>query len=153
MENELEMKTSREAQFVPLSARIRSVRFAYGLLAAGYFACVVIQVFLAGMGLFVNSGDLQLHRVFANYFENASILMFLLSFFGRIRGGLRWWTLALFVLTVLQHMTVRVFPGPLRALHTIDALLLFGISLYLMKRSWSWLLPRQDRAMARPSGE
>jgi hypothetical protein len=127
---------------VKSSVRIRSVRFVYGLLAVVYFLCVILQVFFAGMGVFVNAEDLQLHRVFANYFEFVSILMFLLSFLGRIRGGLRWLTLSLFVLTSLQHMTVQVFTGLLPALHTVDALLLFGISLHLLKRSWSWLLLR-----------
>jgi hypothetical protein len=89
---------------------------------------------------------LQLHRVFANYFESLSILMFLLSFVGRIRGGLRWWPLGLLALTSLQHMTVRAFTGILPALHTVDALPLFAISMHLMNRSWSWdLLKKQER--------
>ncbi|MDR6999214.1 hypothetical protein J2Y67_001661 [Neobacillus niacini] len=58
---------------------------------------------------------------------------------GRIHGGLRWFPLGLLVLTSLQHMTIQTFSGYLRALHTIDALLLFGISMHLMKRSWRWL--------------
>jgi hypothetical protein len=117
--------------------RTRIVRFVWGLLAAGYFACVVLQVFFAGLGLFVNADYWSLHRVFANYFEMASILMFLLSFIGGIRGGQRWLPLALFVLTSLQHLTVNTFTGILPALHTVDALLLFGISFHLAKRSWS----------------
>jgi hypothetical protein len=121
------------------NARIRTVRFIYGLLAAAYFVCVVLQVFFAGLAIFVSNDYLQLHRTFANYFESASILMFLLSFPGRIRGGLRWWTLGLFVLTSLQHMTIRTFTGFLPALHTVDALLLFAISLYITKRSLSWV--------------
>jgi hypothetical protein len=123
------------------SARIRIVRFVYGFLAAGYLLCVILQVFFAGLGVFVNSNNLQLHRTFANYFEFASIIMFLLSFAGRIRGSLRWLTLGLFVLTSLQHMTIN-FPGILPAIHTVDALLLFWISLHLTKRSFSWLLLR-----------
>jgi hypothetical protein len=110
------------------------------VLAAGYFVCVILQVFFAGLALFVNNEYLQLHRMFANYFEFVSLLMFLLSFAGRIRGGLRWWTLGLLALTSLQHMTVRAFTGFLPALHTVDALLLFAISMHLMKRSWSWVL-------------
>ncbi|UUZ84258.1 DUF6220 domain-containing protein [Paenibacillus sp. P26] len=123
----------------PAGIRVRSVRFIYALLAGGYFVCILLQVFFAGLGLFVDSGELQLHRTFANYFEFASILMVLLSFFGRIRGGLRWYGLILFALTALQHLTVLQFTGALRALHTVDALLLFGISLHLAKRSWPWL--------------
>ncbi|MBP1990546.1 DUF6220 domain-containing protein [Paenibacillus eucommiae] len=127
------------------SARIRSVRFVYGLLAVGYLICVIVQVFFAGLGLFVENGNLELHRVFANYFEFGSVIMFILSFFGQIRGGLRWLPLGLFALTALQHMTIQSFTGLLPALHTVDALLLFWISLHLTKRSWLWLLLRQDR--------
>jgi hypothetical protein len=127
------------------SSRIRLVRFVYGLLAAGYLICVILQVFFAGLGVFVDNKDLELHRVFANYFEFVSIVMFLLSFLGRIRGGLRWLTLGLFALTSLQHMTIQTFTGFLPAFHTIDALLLFWISIHLTKRSWLWLLLRRDK--------
>jgi len=126
------------------SARVRSVRLLYGLIAAGYLACVVIQVFFAGMGIFVDAGDLRLHRVFANYFEFASIILFLLTLLGQIRGGLRWLPLALFAITALQHLTVQQFSGPLRALHAVDALILFVISFHLARRSWPWLLLRRD---------
>jgi hypothetical protein len=136
---EIEIKVVEE---VKASALIRSVRFVYGLLAVVYFVCVILQVFFSGLCVFLNADDLQLHRVFANYFEFGSILMFLLSFLGRIRGGLRWLTLGLFALTSLQHLTIQVFSGFLPAFHTVDALLLFGISMHLMKRSWSWLLLR-----------
>jgi hypothetical protein len=126
------------------SARIKIVRFVYGVLAAGYLICVVLQVFFAGLGIFVDSNNLELHRTFAIYFENVSIVMFLLSFAGRIKGTLRWFPLGLFALTSLQHMTVQVFTGFLPAFHTIDALLLFWISLHLTKRSLSWLLLRSE---------
>jgi hypothetical protein len=126
------------------SSRIRSVRFVYGLLAAGYLICVILQVFFAGLGVFVDNKDLELHRVFANYFEFVSIIMFLLSFVGRIRGRLRWLTLVLFALTSMQHLTIQTFTGFLPAFHTVDALLLFGISMHLTKRSWRWLLLRKN---------
>jgi hypothetical protein len=141
-----EMKVGGE---IKASTRIRAVRWVYALLAISYLVCVVLQVFLAGMGILVNTGDLQWHRVFANYFELGSLLMFLLSFFGRIRGSLRWLTLGLFALTSLQHLTIQNFSGSLRALHTIDALILFAISMHVMRRSWPWLLLRtENRAKA-----
>jgi hypothetical protein len=137
------LKANKEQE---VSVRIRTVRFIYGVLAAGYLVCVILQVFFAGLGVFVNSDNLQLHRTFANYFELVSILIFLLSFAGRIRGSLRWLPLGLFALTSLQHMTIQVFTGILPAFHTVDALVLFWISLHLTKRSWSWLLfTRSDR--------
>jgi hypothetical protein len=123
------------------STQIRTVRFIYGVLAAGYLICVILQVFFAGMGVFVDSSNLELHRTFANYFEFASVIIFLLSFAGRIKGSLRWLPLALFALTSLQHMSIK-FSGILPAIHTVDALLLFWIALHLTKRSLSWLLLR-----------
>lgn len=126
------------------STRIRWTRFAYGLLAVLYFICVILQVFFAGLGVFVDSGDLDLHRTFANYFEFGSVLMFLLSFLGAIRGWPRWLPLALFALTSAQHMTIRTFTGYLPALHTVNALLLFWIALHLVKRSWKWLSMRSE---------
>jgi hypothetical protein len=132
------------------SARIRIVRFVYGVLAAGYLVCVILQVFFAGLGIFVDSNNLELHRTFANYFEFASIIMFLLSFAGRIKGSLRWLPLGLFVLTSLQHMSIQ-FSGMLPAIHTVDALLLFWISLHLTKRSLSWLLLRSENTIAKKS--
>ncbi|TDF94403.1 DUF6220 domain-containing protein [Paenibacillus piri] len=132
--------------------RGRVVRWVYALLAAVYFVCVILQVFFAGMGIFVNPDDLQLHRTFANYFEFGSIIMFLLSFLGSIRGGLRWWTLGLFALTALQHMTIQTFTGFLPAFHTVDALLLFGISMHLTKRSWPWLMLRTERRVSEEKG-
>jgi hypothetical protein len=125
------------------SVRIRTVRFIYGVLAIGYLICVVLQVFFAGLGVFVNSDNLELHRNFANYFEMASIVMFLISFAGRIKGRLRWLPLGLFALTSLQHMSLQ-FSGFLPAIHTVDALLLFWISLHLTKHSLKWLLLRTE---------
>jgi uncharacterized integral membrane protein len=133
------------------SGRIHSVRLVYGVLAAGYLVCVILQVFFAGLGVFVNSDNLQLHRTFANYFEFASIIMFLLSFAGRIKGSLRWLTLGLFALTSLQHMTLQ-FSGFLPAIHTVDALLLFWIALHLTKRSLPWLLLRKESAISKEKG-
>lgn len=121
------------------NTRIRSVKFIYGIIALLYLVCVVLQVLFAGMGLFVDGEDLELHHVFANYFEFGSVVLFLLSFVGGIRGELRWLPLALFALTGLQHMTIQVFSGILPALHTVDALLLFWFSLRLTKKSWPWL--------------
>ncbi|MBB3125631.1 hypothetical protein FHS19_000285 [Paenibacillus rhizosphaerae] len=136
----------------PLSIRIRTVRWVYGLLAAGYLACIVVQVFFAGLGILVDPGDLQLHRVFANVFEFVPVVMFLLSFLGNIRGGFRWWPLALFALTALQHITIQNMTGSLRALHAVDALLLFGLSVHLARRSWPWLLGTNQAGKARASG-
>ncbi|WP_143813045.1 DUF6220 domain-containing protein [Paenibacillus sp. XY044] len=138
-----------------MSIRTRTVRWIYGLLAAGYLVCIVLQVFFAGLGILVDPDDLRLHRVFANVFEFVPVVMFLLSFAGPIRGSLRWWPLALFALTAMQHITIQNVTGSLRALHAVDALLLFGLSVHLTRRSWPWLLGtnRAGKTSASESGD
>jgi hypothetical protein len=44
-------------------------------------------------------------------------------------------------------MTIRVFTGFPAAFHTVDALLLFWISLHLMQKSWRWLALRRQSAV------
>ncbi|MBB6674914.1 DUF6220 domain-containing protein [Cohnella nanjingensis] len=122
----------------------RYVRVLYAFLAVVTFVCIVIQVFLAGLGTFAGSENWAMHAKFVNYFEFAPPIMFLLSFGGRIRGTLRWIPLALFLLISFQHMSVRVFSdiGWLAAFHTIAALLLFWGAMHTANRSKAWLLPR-----------
>jgi hypothetical protein len=121
----------------------RTVRWIYAALAWITWACIVVQVFLAGLGTFADSADWKLHTTFVNYFEYLPIVMFILSFFGRIRGGLRWIGLGLYALISFQHMSVRVFSdiGALAALHTVVALALFLGSWYAAKKSRRWLAP------------
>ncbi|MBO9610221.1 MAG: hypothetical protein J7639_29955 [Paenibacillaceae bacterium] len=126
--------------------RVPVVRFVFALLAMVFAAAIVVQVFLAGMALFVHVGDWSMHRSFINYFEYVPILMFILAFPGRIRGLMRWLGLVLFVLCSLQHITVQVLVDVwvLGALHPIIAMLLFMFSAYGVRQSWRWLLLRQD---------
>jgi len=126
--------------------RVPVVRFVFALLAAVFAAAIVVQVFLAGIALFVHVGDWSLHRSFINYFEYVPILMFILAFPGRIRGLMRWLGLVLFLLCSLQHITVQVLADVwvLGALHPIIAMLLFMFSAYGVRQSWRWLALRQD---------
>lgn len=119
----------------------RIIRFIYALFAVVFFICIVLQVFLAGAALFSKASFWSMHTTFAIYFEMVPVIMFLLSFFGGIRGRLRWICLGLYALISFQHMSIQVFSdmGLVAALHPIVALILFWGSLYLVKSSWQWL--------------
>lgn len=138
MEKELR---SDVAQGTNIAPRVTTVRFIYALLAVVFAAALVVQIFLAGMALFVDVGDWSMHRTFINYFEYVPIAMFLLSFAGSIKGMLRWGTLGLFVLCTLQHITVRVLSDVwvLGALHPIIGVSLFWSTTGIVRRSWRWL--------------
>lgn len=120
----------------------RIVRRIYAALAWITLLCIIVQFFLAGLGTFAGSENWKLHTTFVTYFEFLPVAMFLLSFFGRIRGGLRWIGLGLYALITFQHMSVRVFSGvgAIAALHTVVALALFAGSWYAAKRSRLWLV-------------
>lgn len=142
------MSKDRSKSVADASEGNRVVRFVYAVLAWITWLCIVVQVFLAGLGTFADSADWKLHATFATYFEYVPVVMFLLSFFGGIRGGLRWIGLALYALITFQHMSVRVFSGigALAAMHTVVALALFLGSWYAVKRSSAWL--RRESAQA-----
>ncbi len=123
------------------SKRYRIVRFIYALLAISFLVCIVLQVFFAGAALFSNSSIWKIHTTFVDFFAVIPLVMFLISFIGGIRGRLRWISLGLYALNVFQYMTIHVFSNMdiIAALHPIVALLLFSGSLYVLKRSWSWV--------------
>lgn len=123
-----------------LTTRVKTVRFIFALLALLLFICVVLQVFLAGMAIFVD-GNWSMHKIFAIYLDKLPIGLFLLSFFGTIRGSMRWLSLAVYVMISFQFMTIHVFNniGMVAAFHTIMALLLFWSTMHIMKQSWKWL--------------
>lgn len=131
------------------AGRVRIVRFIYGLLATTLFACVFVQVFFAGLGVFVDGDNLDLHRQLAAVMDKIPISMFVLSFFGRIKGRLRWFSLGLYALHILQFITVGPLIGVwvLGAFHAVNALFIFWGALFLMKRSSSWLLLRKEQVL------
>ncbi len=120
---------------------LRTFRFIYALSAIILVTCIVLQVFIAGSALFSNTSDWIIHTTFVSYFEFIPLGMFLLSFIGKITGKLRWISLGIYLLILLQYMTIHVFSGmgSIIALHPVVALLLFWGGIYLVKNSSHWL--------------
>ncbi|WP_408010433.1 DUF6220 domain-containing protein [Pseudalkalibacillus sp. A8] len=119
----------------------RTVRFIYALSAIVLVICIVLQVFIAGSALFANTGNWKIHADFVSYFEFIPLGMFLLSFIGKITGKRRWISLGMYLLIVIQYMTIHVFSdmGSIIALHPVVALLLFWGGIHLVKNSYHWL--------------
>ncbi|MCF6409434.1 DUF6220 domain-containing protein [Pseudalkalibacillus salsuginis] len=119
----------------------RTVRFIYALSAIVLVICIVLQVFIAGSALFSNTGNWKIHADFVSYFEFIPLGMFLLSFIAKINGKLRWISLGMYLLILLQYMTIHVFSGMgnIIALHPVFALILFWGGIHLVKNSYPWL--------------
>ncbi|HEX7064035.1 MAG TPA: DUF6220 domain-containing protein [Bacillales bacterium] len=121
-----------------VSGEVRFSRYAYLILAMIFAACVMAQVFLAGMAIFGNPVNWQLHTSFVHYFEYLPILIFVLAFTGRIKGGLRWMPLGLIGLLVVQYATanmVNLASGYIAAIHPVTGMGMFMLAMNVVREA------------------
>jgi hypothetical protein len=88
---------------------------------------IVVQVFLAGLALFVDTANWAAHSNFPRYFAFLPILMILLSFIARLPVTYRVKSIQLFAMIILMFLTAILSSkiGFLSALHPVIALALF----------------------------
>ena len=107
-------------------------RRAYQVLDWLFAACVVIQVFVAGLAIFVDPAHWAWHRAFVHAFELLPLVMLGLAFLGRLPVRTRWLTAAVFGLLILQYATAEN-QGVAGAFHPVNALLLFWAAVSLAR--------------------
>ncbi|MCC3371514.1 DUF6220 domain-containing protein [Cohnella sp. REN36] len=105
--------------------------FAIGftLLAYLFAVGVLVQVFLAGMAIFVDSLRWRDHEIFVRVIEFVPLIMLILAFPGRLPQTLRWMCAGMFLLIFAQYFTAH-FPGA-GAFHPVIAALLFVLSVHV----------------------
>lgn len=108
---------------------VRIARIGFAGVAWLFLACVVGQVFLAGIAVFGN-GDFADHRNFGYLFGLLTIVLVVLAIVGRM--GRRWIgaSALLFGLFVLQSVFValRSSSSLLAGLHPVNALAIFWVA-------------------------
>jgi len=115
------------------SGGVRFVRLAFFYLASALALCVIAQVFIAGLAVFVNPLNWVRHINFVHYFEGLPPLLLILSFFGRLPTKLRWQSAGLIGLIFIQYFTANVrdvLPWA-SAAHPVTAMLLFWLALQI----------------------
>lgn len=117
-----------------LSVPVRLARIFYTGLSSVFVACVLVEVFFAGMGAF--GADWSWHLAFARFLEPLPLLMIPVAFIGRLPWGLRMLPLGLVVLTGAQY-AISNTAVPTAALHPVNALLIFWLSLLVTRRAWA----------------
>lgn len=132
--------TTGDTDSLTIAARQPSVLVRFGrvvyLLATALFAAfVVLQVFLAGLTLLVNSSALETHRAFGHLALSIPLFLVPLGFLGRVPWRVTGLNLLLLVLGISQYVWLDLpaaagFPA-LRALHAVNALALFWLAAYL----------------------
>ncbi len=88
-----------------VSRLVQGARLGYILAAWAFALCVMVQVFLAGMALFVESSWLATHVSFVHTFEWLTIVLLVLAFVGRMPTA----TIALTVLLIGDFTRQYVF--------------------------------------------
>ena len=127
------------AQHKQVGTITRVMRVLYVVFAWVLALCLLIQVFLAGLGIFGSPALLSLHTTFVHFFEFLPILLILLALLGRTRHALVWLSLLLQVQIELQYFFAHFPVAVVAALHPVNAVLLFWITIHLARRGRQFL--------------
>ena len=111
----------------------------YTALAVVFLLCVVVQVFLAGAGIFASASWLGSHGILGHVLPVIPLLMVILGLVGKLPRTINWLTVLLLVLVYIQPWFIYLSRSAgiplLGALHPVNALTIFALSLYLLYRT------------------
>ena len=116
---------------------VRAARYAFVALALAFAAGIVLQVFFIGLGLFVGSENLALHRNFGWILHLAPLLVLIAA---AVAGAGRTRILQAVALVVVVWIVpilaaVRADLPMVAAFHPVGALLAFALSLVVARGS------------------
>jgi hypothetical protein len=110
----------------------------YVVLAVVFLLGIVVQVFLAGAGIFASASWLSTHATLGHLLPVIALLMVILGLVGKLPRKVNWLTVLLFVLVYVQPWFIYISRGIgvpiLSALHPVNALAIFALPLYLLYR-------------------
>ena len=123
-----------------------------GSLVVGslFVLSILLQVFLAGGGIFTSATWWPMHTVFGMTIILLPVVFLILAWIGRLGRTSLWLSGLAILLVAIQSVLVTLpatlgVPG-LSALHPVNALIIFGISLWLAQEAWQGV--RGDRLPA-----
>ncbi|WP_227354326.1 DUF6220 domain-containing protein [Haladaptatus salinisoli] len=119
------------------SRRVSWARYGYVLLAAVFAVCVLVQVYIAGMAVFVDPANWELHTTFVHLFGFVPFLLFGLALLGRLSRTLKLLPVGLYALVMVQYATAHLFGSLVAALHPVNAIVIFGAAVVALKRAWA----------------
>ncbi|MES2153507.1 MAG: DUF6220 domain-containing protein [bacterium] len=114
-------------------------------LAFILLACVLVQVYLAGRGLLVAGQTMAAHTTFVHVFELLPLAMIPCAAVGRLGHFAIWGSVAMQVLIEVQYPLIKA-TNWVRAIHPVNALLIFGLALLLVARFPFWATWARPRA-------
>jgi Family of unknown function (DUF6220) len=138
-------RPSDDAAMPPVVRDRRSAGLGLAVAAWLFVACIVVQVFLVGLDIFAKMGG-SIHRDFAYVYGWLAPILVLLANLARAPAPIRYLTLVLLGLFAAQTVlpSLRDQIPVLAAIHTVNALLIFGLAVVLAQRATAWV--RTDAA-------
>lgn len=125
---------------------LSGARYLYLGLVWIYLAAIVVQVFLAGIGLFGLARDFEPHRNVGWILHLGPVLLLIVAAVARVGARTIWWNVALLVVQGVQPLLpgLRADLPWAAALHPVLALFIFWLALTIGLRAWR--LVRQPAA-------
>jgi hypothetical protein len=114
------------------------VRRAHPIVTAVFAACAVIQVFLAGLGVFDDPRAFVTHREFGYLFGWLTLVVLVLALVGRLPRRITGMSATLLVLFALQSVLValRAELPAVAALHPLNGFAILGLAVVTARASW-----------------
>lgn len=125
---------------------IRSwARLAHPMVAGLLVACAIVQVFLAGLGVFDNPRAFLAHRDFGYVFGWLTLVILVLALVGRMPRRITGLSALILVLFALQSVFVALRPAmpTLAALHPLNGFAILAVASITTRASWA---VRRERA-------
>ena len=119
---------------------IRSiVRSALPIVAGAFVACAVVQVFLAGLGVFDDPDAFITHREFGYAFGWLTLVILVLALTGRAPRRIIGLCVLLLVLFAFQSVFIalRVDLPMVAALHPLNGFAILGVGVVITRDAWA----------------
>ena len=119
---------------------IRSfARRALPFAAGAFVACAIIQVFLAGLGVFDDPRSFITHREFGYTFGWLTLAILVLALVGRAPRRITGLSVLLLVLFTLQSVFValRADLPAVAALHPLNGFAILGVGVLITREAWA----------------
>ena len=123
-------------------------RSAYPIVAGLFAACAVLQVFLAGLGVFDDPASFITHRNFGYLFGWLTLVLLALALAGRLPRRFAGVAGLLLLLFALQSVFVvmRTDLPAIAALHPLNGFAILGLAIATTRASWAYRQGQSARA-------
>lgn len=118
-------------------SRVQWATYSYLGAAVLLTASVLIQIYIAGMAVFVDPARWSSHVSFGNILPVVLLILFVLAFLGRLPRIHKGLPIVIFLLFFIQFATAHRFGSLVGAIHPVNAAVIFWLSTVTVQRAWA----------------